>query len=128
VREMGAHYFKSDVDYEPGTYFTGGGERAMRGDDASGAIRALELRTGKKRWEFELKTPPWSGVMATGGGLVFSGTGEGVIFALDAETGEALWDFQAGGPVRTNPMAYAVDGRQMVAMAAGNALFVFALP
>jgi alcohol dehydrogenase (cytochrome c) len=128
VREMGAYYYKSDVDYEPGTYFTGGGERALRGDEAWGAIRALELRTGKMRWEFKLQTPPWSGVMATGGGLLFSGTGEGNIFALDAETGEALWDFQAGGAARTNPMAYAIDGRQMVAMAAGNALFVFALP
>ena len=68
TREMGAVYFKSDVDYEPGEYFTGGGEQALDGEDARGYIRALDADTGKLRWEFEMLTPPWAGVLATGGG------------------------------------------------------------
>jgi alcohol dehydrogenase (cytochrome c) len=66
--------------------------------------------------------------MATAGGLVFGGTQEGHIFALDAATGEPLWSFFTGSPVRTNPMSFLIDGRQHVAMAGGNALFVFGLP
>ena len=127
VREMGAHYFKTEVEYEPGKPFMGGGEQALSGDQAFGVIRALDSLTGELRWEFPLLSPPWAGVMATAGGVVFGGTNEGNIFALDADTGESLWDFQAGGAVRTNPMSYQVDGRQFVAMAAGNALFVFGL-
>jgi alcohol dehydrogenase (cytochrome c) len=128
VREMGAYYFKGEAEYEAGSYYTGGGERALGGDQASGSIRALDAKTGEKRWEFALRTPPWSGVMATKGGLLFGGTMEGNVFALDATTGESLWSFQTGGAVRTNPMSFTIDGRQHVAMAGGNALFVLGLP
>ena len=128
VREMGAYYYKGEAEYEPGAYYTGGGERALDGDQAKGFIRALDASTGETRWDFDLRTPPWSGVMATAGGLVFGGTQEGNVFALDAATGAPLWSFQTGGAVRTNPMAFLIDGRQHVAMAGGNALFVFALP
>jgi alcohol dehydrogenase (cytochrome c) len=59
---------------------------------------------------------------------VFGGSNEGNFFALDARTGDALWQFQAGGAVRTNPMSFSVDGRQHIAIAAGRAFVVFALP
>ena len=104
-----------------------GGEQALSGDDAAGAIRALDVLTGKQQWEFMLHSPPWAGVMATAGGLVFGGSNEGNVFALDAETGKALWDFQTGGAVRTNPMAFAVDGKQRVVSTGGRTLFVFGL-
>ncbi len=128
VREMGAYYFKGEAEYEPGKPYLGGGEQALTGDEAYGAIRGLDLLTGKKKWEFRLHSPPWAGVMSTAGGLIFGGTNEGNIFALEASTGEALWQFQAGGGVRTNPISFLIDGKQHVATAAGNALFVFGLP
>ncbi|WP_419937841.1 pyrroloquinoline quinone-dependent dehydrogenase [Candidatus Palauibacter sp.] len=128
TRIMGAIYYKAEVEYEPGQPFLGGGEQALSGDDASGAVKALDVLTGELRWEFPLLSPPWAGVMATRGGLVFGGSNEGNIFALDAETGEALWDFQAGAGVRTNPMSFEVDGEQRVATAAGGVLWVFGLP
>ena len=48
--------------------------------------------------------------------------------ALDAATGRVLWHYQMGGAVYAAPMAYAVDGKEYVAIAAGSALFVFTLP
>ena len=96
--------------------------------EAQGWIYALDALTGERRWEFRLHSPPWSGLMATAGGLVFGGSEEGNIFALDAESGEALWSFYAGAATRTNPMSYAVEGRQYVAMSAGTTVFVFGLP
>jgi mono/diheme cytochrome c family protein len=53
---------------------------------------------------------------------------EGNFFALDAETGKPLWDTQLGGQVRSNPMSFAVDGEQYLAVAAGYRLFIFGLP
>ena len=126
-RRMGAVYFKADVEYEPGTPFLGGGEQALSGDDASGAILALDVMSGKTLWEFPLQTPPWAGVMATAGDLVFASTNEGNFFALDADTGSALWDFYTGAHIRTNPMGFAVDGKQRVAISSGRTLFVFGL-
>ena len=63
----------------------------------------------------------------TAGGLVFGGSNEGNVFALDASTGKALWDFQTGGAVRTNPMGFAVDGKQRVVSTGGSTLYVFGL-
>jgi alcohol dehydrogenase (cytochrome c) len=127
VREMGSYYYKTDVEYEAGLPFTGGGERALA-DEAWGAVRALNARTGTQVWDFRLPSPSWSGVLSTGGGLVFSGSNEGNFYALDAKTGKALWQFQVGGAVRSNPVTFMVEGRQHVSVAAGRALFAFAIP
>jgi alcohol dehydrogenase (cytochrome c) len=127
VREMGAYYYKGEATYKPGTFFAGGGERALEGDKASGAIRALEVETGKVKWEFTLKSPPWAGVLSTAGGVVFGGSDEGNFFALDALSGKELWDFQTGGAIAANPISFLIDGKQHVAIAAGHSLFVFGL-
>ncbi|MDH4091816.1 MAG: PQQ-dependent dehydrogenase, methanol/ethanol family [Cyclobacteriaceae bacterium] len=125
TREMGSYYFKSKVEYEPGEFFLGGGEQALQGDEAKGHIKALEATTGEIKWSFDLHSPPWAGVMSTAGGLVFAGTNEGNFIALDAFTGEALWDFQTGGAIRANPISYGIGNRQYIAIAAGNAIYVF---
>jgi alcohol dehydrogenase (cytochrome c) len=39
-----------------------------------------------------------------------------------------LWRESLGGQINSGPMSYAVNGRQYVAIAAGSALFAFALP
>ena len=49
------------------------------------------------------------------------------VYALDAETGKPLWDFQSGGAVRTNPMSFAVDGKQRIVSTGGGTMFVFGL-
>jgi len=126
VREMGSVYFKTPTEYRPGTYFTGGSEKRLD-DESWGAVRAIDVKTGKKMWDFALPSPPWAGVMATAGGLVFSGSNEGNFYALDAASGKPLWQFQTGGAIRSGPMSFLAGGRQHVAIAGGHALFVFAL-
>jgi alcohol dehydrogenase (cytochrome c) len=128
AREIGSIYYKRDAEYKPGTFFAGGGEGAIPNGEKSGAIRALEAATGKQRWEFRLYSAPWAGVLATAGGLVFGGTDEGNLFALDALTGKELWDFQTGGRITANPVSFAIDERQCVAVAANRVLYVFELP
>jgi len=127
AREKGSIYFKRDMEYKVGTFYGGGGENELPGEDAWGAIRALDVTTGAMRWEFKLFTPPWAGVLSTAGGLVFSGSDQGNFFALDARTGQSLWDFQVGGSIEANPIAFNVDGKERIAITADRVLFVFGL-
>jgi alcohol dehydrogenase (cytochrome c) len=128
AREMGTYYYKGAMKYTRGEAFTGGGGRALNGDDQFGAIRALEATTGSLKWEFKLLSVSMAGVLSTAGGLVFAGSQEGNFFALDAESGRLLWELQMGAEIRANPISFAVDGKQYVAIAAGYGLFVFGLP
>ena len=128
TREMGTYFYKGEPDYKPGEAFVAGGGRAVTATMRGGRCGRWTRRPAQLKWDFKLPTPPMSGVMSTAGGLVFGGTDEGNFFALDAESGKPLWDTQLGGQVRSNPMAFSVDGRQYVAIAAGYALFVFGLP
>ena len=88
---------------------------------------ALDAATGRQKWEFPLHSAPWAGVLATAGGLVFSGSDEGNFFALDARTGRPLWEVQTGGPIAANPISFNIDGKQCVAIAANRVLYVFGL-
>ncbi len=124
VREMGSVYFKTPVEDRPGTYYTGGSEKRLD-EESWGAVRAIDVKTGKQAWDFALPSPTWAGVLSTAGGLVFSGSNEGNFYALDAKTGKALWQFQTGGLIRSGPMSFGVDGKQHVAVASGRAIFVF---
>jgi alcohol dehydrogenase (cytochrome c) len=127
AREEGVTFFKTKGDYIAGEYFAGGGVKGIKGVEPSGSIKALEVETGKLRWEFKLHSPPWAGLLSTAGGVVFGGSSEGWFFALDANSGKSLWRFPTGGPIYANPISYLVAGKQQVAIAAGNALFAFAL-
>ena len=58
---------------------------------------------------------------------MFAGSREGYFFALDARDGSLLWKANVGGNVAAGPITYAVNGRQYVAISAGNSLFASAL-
>jgi alcohol dehydrogenase (cytochrome c) len=93
-----------------------------------GFLKAIDPMTGDIKWKFEHTSPTWSGVLATAGGLVFTGDAEGNFVALDAVSGKPLWHFQMGGAVYAAPIAFAVDGKEYVAIAAGSAIYAFGLP
>ncbi len=60
------------------------------------------------------------GVLSTAGGVVFTGNLSGDALALDAATGEQLWSFRMGGGVRSQPVAYELDGQVYVAIGSGS--------
>jgi alcohol dehydrogenase (cytochrome c) len=127
VREKGAIYYLTEAPYIPGRQFLGASRRAIPNEEPWGAMRALNAMTGERQWEFRLQSPPWSGILSTAGGVVFSGDMEGNFFALDAARGNLLWRLQLGGAIYANPITYMSDGWQHVAIAAGSAIFVFGL-
>jgi alcohol dehydrogenase (cytochrome c) len=114
---------------EPGTLYLGSRSAVVAGSHTP-AVRALEAATGARRWEYA--SPPmtdeaqFSGLLATGGGLVFGASG-GVVFALDSDTGRELWRVFLGGDTRAAPISFTIDGLQVIAVSAGQSLFVFGL-
>jgi alcohol dehydrogenase (cytochrome c) len=97
-------------------------------EEAYGVIRGYDPETLDPMWEFRMSDITWGGVLSTAGDVVFGGGREGYFLALDAETGQLLWKASVGGQINSGPMTYAAGGRQLVTIAAGSALFAFALP
>jgi alcohol dehydrogenase (cytochrome c) len=126
IREASDLYYIGEADYRPGVTFFGGMHRLVESPENYGAIRALRASTGEKVWDYRLHSFTGAGVLSTAGGLVF-GAAEGTFFALDALTGKRLWRFQTGGNIGSNPISYLSDGKQHVAIAAGNDIISFAL-
>ena len=69
----------------------------------------------------------YSGVLSTGGGLLFYGESGGTFAAADAKTGKTLWNFNTGQVWKASPMTYTVKGQQYVSIAAGGNVFAFSL-
>jgi alcohol dehydrogenase (cytochrome c) len=92
-----------------------------------GAVLALDVLTGEKKWEHKMHDVTDAGILTTASDLVFTGGREGYFHALDARTGKLLWKASVGGTVAAAPITYQLDGRQYVAIAAGHALFVYGL-
>lgn len=96
-------------------------------DEAWGTLTALDLGAGGRlRWQVRTEEPLVGGVLATAGGLVFSGAGKGRFAAFDAGSGRELWSYACAAGVNAPPVTYTAGGAQLVAVAVGgNALFGF---
>jgi alcohol dehydrogenase (cytochrome c) len=134
-RENGQAYVSTPEAFEAGRQYIGrtAAPRAVGpkpGEPApSAGIKALDPESGKTMWKFEIfQGSLTNGVLATAGNVVFGGVRDGNIVALDARSGAHLWHFQTNANIAASPMSYAIDGRQYVAIAAGNSVYAFALP
>ncbi len=93
-------------------------------DERWGVLSAINLTTGKMRWQVKTEQPLIGGLLATQGGLVFSGEGNGHFNAYDSSSGTLLWQTKAEAGVNAPPISYAIDGEQYIAVAAGgNSIF-----
>jgi PQQ-dependent dehydrogenase (methanol/ethanol family) len=135
--ESGQQYVSGPAEYGRGTQYIGrpagrgGPPPARRPNDPenSAGIKALDPETGRTVWDFKIfQGSLTNGLMATAGHVVFASIRDGNMAALDGKTGRALWHFQTGAATAASPMSYAVDGRQFVALCAGNFVYGFALP
>jgi len=89
--------------------------------DVLGHFLAINPLTGEKKWEVPLVDfPGAAGMLATGGGLVFSGKLTGEFIALDAATGKTLWQFRTGSSINATAITYTHKGRQYVTVASGR--------
>lgn len=138
-QDTSATFFRGPVEYVEGRAFIGtfptGTSLSINGtqvnrrlpDEGYGAVIALDPKTGQQKWQFRMSDVTDAGILTTASDLLFSGGREGYFFALDARTGAPLWKAPVGGIVQAAPMTYSVNGRQYVAIAAGNSLYAYAL-
>ena len=115
-----------------GRYYQTGASIDYELGEAQQSLRALDIQTGKIRWEIpflgdESQEINHAGAMTTSGGVVFFSSREGNFMAADAKTGELLWTFNTGGNIRASPMAYAAAGKQYVAIVSKAGIFAFGL-
>jgi alcohol dehydrogenase (cytochrome c) len=92
-----------------------------------GAVMALDIQTGLRKWKFDMTDVTVSGILTTAANVLFTGTRDGYFLALDAGTGALLWKTNLGGQIVAGPITYQVDGRQHVAVISGMSLVAFAL-
>lgn len=105
---------------------------------SSGVFSAIDIETGKIVWQKESPQPYVGGVLSTSTGIVFQGESDGNLTAFDSDTGDILWQFNTGAGVNAPPIAFALNGEEFIAVAAGgsyvwgspkgDAIFVFGLP
>ena len=113
-------YHVESTPYPEGKLWLGGAFKVIPSEAQWGNITAVDYNTGKIRWQVKTPEPMIGGIMATAGGLVFTGEGNGLFKAMDSETGSELWRFQAGAGVNAPPASYTVDGKQYIVVAAGG--------
>ncbi|MCH7717071.1 MAG: PQQ-binding-like beta-propeller repeat protein [Gemmatimonadetes bacterium] len=139
---------------EPGSGGTGARRRwrEMPGTDGMlGKLAAYDVETMEEVWSIEQRAAFLTGILTTGGGLVFAGDVDRFFRAYDTRTGDVLWETRLTTSAQGFPVSFSVDGTQYIAVTAGlgggsprrvprllspeirhpntgNALFVFKLP
>ena len=128
AREVCATFVPQEPEIIPGRTSFGGVVWIDR-DQGYGALRAIDVRTGERQWEFRYPSATMAGVMTTASGLVFAGDHEGNFMAFEASTGRNLWHYQTGSRIwGAAAMTHVLDGRQHVLIPSGTTLVAFALP
>lgn len=114
-------YMGIEANYIAGTPYVGASTMMKPGPyGPRGELVAWDPINARRVWSVPEHFPVYSGVLATGGDVVFYGTFDGWFKAVDARTGAELWKAKLGSGIVSNPMTYlGPDGKQFVAVYSG---------
>ena len=108
--------------YKPGTRYQHieNINSPVKEDTLAGHMEAIDPLTGKAVW----RTPLYgqmiaSAMLATGGGLLFTGKHTGEFIAVDADSGQELWAFRTGSGINAQPITWTKNGKQYVTVLSG---------
>ena len=111
------------VEYTPGGRFLGARTQltVAPGADHIGEVQAWNVDTGKRVWTHTYaNSQNWGPMLATAGGLVFSGgTNDRMFHAFDATSGKLLWEFPTSSGITGQPVSFLVNGKQYIAVQSG---------
>ena len=113
-------YHVEETPYPGGKLWLGGAFKVIPSEQQWGNITAVDYNTGKIKWKVKTEQPMIGGILATGGGLVFTGEGNGMFRAYDSATGQMVWQDKAKAGVNAPPASYSVDGEQYIVVGAGG--------
>jgi alcohol dehydrogenase (cytochrome c) len=89
--------------------------------DWKGTITAINVETGKKKWQTHTDSPPIGGVTVNAGGVVFFGQANGELDGLNAKTGEVVWKVKTSTSIGSAPILYENNGRTYLTFVTGGA-------
>lgn len=84
-----------------------------------GTLQAMDLKGRKLGWRQDLVAPISTSVLATAGGLLFTGDLDPALTALDDRDGKVLWRAPLDNYPSSNVITYSVGGTQYVAVVTG---------
>jgi alcohol dehydrogenase (cytochrome c) len=93
-------------------------------DRQLGGLMALDMRTGKVAWAVRHRADTASAMLATKGGLVFTGTRDRWFRARDVDTGNTLWQVRLTDTPNSFPITFMADGKQYVAVVTGGGTYL----
>ena len=131
--------FDKDPAFASESHYYGGAVASDPRSQARGWITAIDAPSGAVRWKLAWKTPLVAGIVATRGGVLFTGDLDNDFLALDARNGKVLYRFNTGGSIGGGVVSYELDKKQYVAVTSGvvsgffggsglPTVIVFALP
>jgi alcohol dehydrogenase (cytochrome c) len=93
---------------------------APNADGNFARLQAVDMTTRSTQWIQRSRAPLSSSLLATRGGVLFSGSRDRTFRASDDRTGETLWQTRLNAVPNASPVTYGVSGTQFVAIAAGG--------
>ena len=116
-------------------YRSGPSSRHPKMAEEAGAIVAMDIDSGRLRWQVPMRSAPSISTLTTAGGIAVSGDSDRNLYVHDTATGKVLFQTRLPAPLDGSAITYQVRGRQYIAIGTrgtgrrpGNAIYAFALP
>ena len=83
-------------------------------------LRAINMESREILWSTRKRAELSTGILATAGGLIFSGSRDRVFSACDQSDGTELWQVRLNGVPSGGPISFMIGGKQYIAVTTGD--------